>query len=929
LAVESLENRWLLSGGVFEYALPSSPDRRPYGITSGPDNNLWFTEQFADKIGRYNPVSNLLTEFNLAAGRQPFDIASGPDGNLWFTETGTNKVGRMTTTGTLLGEFAIPSGGVPYGITAGPDGRLWMTEFVSNTVSKIVRMTTAGVSNPSDEFTIPTSGPGIGEIARGPGGDNNLWFVEFNASANKIGRINATTGTITEFAIPTAGAGPEFITAGPDGRLWFTEEMASKVARITTAGVITGADEFPIPGASGLDGITTGPDGNLWFGEYFTRKVGRISTSGTNIKDYAVPNANSATVGPNALVKGSDNNIWFTKPFANSLGKLVPDRPLTGVPKTFTPTEGSEFTGVVASFTDADPGAAAGDFTARIEWGNGNVSMGLVAPSGGSFTVTGINAYGEEGSYAVKVTITDINDTNDTGGSTVIVNSTANVADGAISAIPITFIYPVGTEGFAINNLILANFVDGGGTEPLGTYTTTIDWGDGTAPTAGTLNQVGLIVTVAGSHTYAEEDPRTIKVTIKDEGGATAMVSVPITLYDAPLVATAVPVSATEGALFSGPVATFIDTGGPEVVGDYSASINWNDGSAPTPGTITFSAGTFTISGTHTYTEEDNYVVSITLVHEGTGPCLFETTARVADAALSVSANSVNATEGAVFQGVVASFSDAATLESAGHYSVSIDWGDGNVSAGTLTANGGGGYDISGNNTYAEEGSYTVTVTVLDEGGASSTVTGTATVGDAALSAFSSDFAGNTGVALTNVPLAYFADAGGPEPTGNYTVSIDWGDLTGLDPTGVINANGSLFQVTGSHTYAAAGVYTVTVTITDDGGSSVAVNPTGTITDPGPSPGMARGGRLFDSFGAAPGLSTTHTISEPSAGQGDASGPSAAAARQAADIVFSDPELQQHWTPGTTRRKAWAVGQPELWDGLLGSEMDLAPGARP
>ena len=40
----------------------------------------------------------------------------------------------------------------------------------------------------------------------------------------------------------------------------------------------------------------------------------------------------------------------------------------------------------------------------------------------------------------------------------------------------------------------------------------------------------------------------------------------------------------------------------------------------------------------------------------------------------------------------MASFNDTAVLEPANHYSVSIAWGDGNTSAGTLTANGSGGY---------------------------------------------------------------------------------------------------------------------------------------------------------------------------------------------------------------------------------------------
>ena len=76
--------------------------------------------------------------------------------------------------------------------------------------------------------------------SRGPTGDG------------KIGRIT-TAGDITEFSLPNDASRPYGIAAGPDGNLWFTEgyyqqylaeRSASRIGRITTAGVIT---EYPLP----------------------------------------------------------------------------------------------------------------------------------------------------------------------------------------------------------------------------------------------------------------------------------------------------------------------------------------------------------------------------------------------------------------------------------------------------------------------------------------------------------------------------------------------------------------------------------------------------------------------------------------------------------------------------------------------------------
>jgi photosystem II stability/assembly factor-like uncharacterized protein len=69
---------------------------------------------------------------------------------------------------------------------------------------------------------------------------------------------------------------------------------------------------------------------------------------------------------------------------------------------------GSPVSGVVATFTDADPAATASDYSASIDWGDGTTSAGSVsaAPSGG-FQVAGSHSYGEDGTFHIKVTISD------------------------------------------------------------------------------------------------------------------------------------------------------------------------------------------------------------------------------------------------------------------------------------------------------------------------------------------------------------------------------------------------------------------------------------------------------------------------------------------------------------------------------------------
>jgi len=182
---------------------------------------------------------------------------------------------------------------------------------------------TAAAARAFVEFQIPTLTSRPSAIAVGPGG--NLWFTE--ERANKIGRITPS-GKLTTFTDPTPHDAPTGITAGPDGNVWFTG--AGSIGRITPAGSIT---HFPIPPtevvlpppAPPLTGsspyaITTGPDGNLWFTEWLADKIGRITPSGT-ITQFQIPTADS---DPYGITVGPDGNLWFTEERGDKIGRITP-----------------------------------------------------------------------------------------------------------------------------------------------------------------------------------------------------------------------------------------------------------------------------------------------------------------------------------------------------------------------------------------------------------------------------------------------------------------------------------------------------------------------------------------------------------------------------------------------------------------------------
>jgi len=153
-------------------------------------------------------------------------------------------------------------------------------------------------------------------------------------------------------------------------------------------------------------------------------------------------------------------------------------------------------------------------------------------------------------------------------------------------------------------------------------------------------------------------------------------------------------------------------------------------------------------------------------------------------------------------------------------YSASIDWGDGTVSASTIARTSAVGADVgtfavSGSHTFAEEGSYTVTTTVKDAatGLTIATTTSTATVADAPLTAGAISTTCTAG--SCTVTFA-FTDANTAAPVSDFVATIHWAD--GSTSTGTVTSlGGGKFVVTGTH----PGTGGATVTVTDDGGSTV------------------------------------------------------------------------------------------------------------
>lgn len=297
----------------------------------------------------------------------------------------------------------------------------------------------------------------------------------------------------------------------------------------------------------------------------------------------------------------------------------VQDAALSSSPGvTVTGTAGQPFSTILGSFSDAYTGSFPEDFTALVNWGDGtsptyaNIIQGQAA---GEFAVVGGHAYSSFGSYTYSIAVVDV------GGATTTIQGAATIADATLTAGTPIAIRTV--EGVALANTPLANFSSTNPAAVAGQFQATVDWGDGTT-TAGTVTgSAARGFQVVGGHAYPEEGnyPVTVDIVSMPGGGggqgSTLSINATANVADAPLTVNAVPLAVTEQAAFTSAVATFTDANPSAPLSDYSATVNWGDGSS-SAGTIRPSGqGYDTVIASHTYAQDVSYNVTVNVSDVG------------------------------------------------------------------------------------------------------------------------------------------------------------------------------------------------------------------------------------------------------------------------------------------------------------------------
>jgi virginiamycin B lyase len=246
------------TASVTEYRLPT-PDSGPHGLVADAAGNIWYTGNAARHVGRLDPTTGEVVEFPMpdARARDPHTPILDATGTVWFTVQNGNFVGRLDP---VTGEIVLVSSRTvnsrPYGMVIDSKGRPFFDLFGTNKIGAIDPETLEVV-----EYTLPSGArPRRIAVTR----DDVIWYTDY--ARGFLGRLDASTGEVTEFASPGGRASrPYGMTSTSDGAIWYSESgvQPNTVVRFDPA---TGnLQSWPIPSGGGIvRHMVTAPNDDVW-----------------------------------------------------------------------------------------------------------------------------------------------------------------------------------------------------------------------------------------------------------------------------------------------------------------------------------------------------------------------------------------------------------------------------------------------------------------------------------------------------------------------------------------------------------------------------------------------------------------------------------------------------------------------------------------
>ena len=269
--------------------------------------DIFFTERRANKIGRLDPVSNVLTEWPLPTLPNPIPappirppLQAAPHGivqfqrGVIFCETGKGMIGFLDPVTNELKEWQVPfflfdppGPALPVPVSSSPlhpDHKGQRVYFSLNRTNSIAALD--ATQDRITEWPIPTQASGVnGVLVHG----NRVFFAE--VGTDKIGMLDPHDNTITEWQLAPDSFPQHLVAAGR--YVFFVESGGNRIGRLDPHTNIITEWEIPTPASNPAD-IDVLDANTIIFTESEGNKIGQLKA----LEECGVSVAVAPTVTP-------------------------------------------------------------------------------------------------------------------------------------------------------------------------------------------------------------------------------------------------------------------------------------------------------------------------------------------------------------------------------------------------------------------------------------------------------------------------------------------------------------------------------------------------------------------------------------------------------------------------------------------------------
>ena len=262
------------TGEMKEFELP--PEVRPHSIIADRAGHIWYMGNGNGTVGKLDPATGGIKVFKMPdpAARDPHTPIFDKKGRLWFSLQGSNMVGRLTPETGDIKLITLPTKDArPYGMAVNSKGIVWVCYNGSNKLASLDPETME-----VREYPVGAAETRIRRLALTS--DDAVWYLDF--SRGYIGRLDPGSGQEKTWASPSGPRSQPYAIAVVDDVIWYNESNQRPDTLVRFDPKTEKFQSWAIPSGVGIiRHMTVSPEGNLVFHQSSINRIGLAMIRGS------------------------------------------------------------------------------------------------------------------------------------------------------------------------------------------------------------------------------------------------------------------------------------------------------------------------------------------------------------------------------------------------------------------------------------------------------------------------------------------------------------------------------------------------------------------------------------------------------------------------------------------------------------------------